>query len=471
MPPFSLTSAITGIAKNVGTRIGKTLRGKSTEPVNTSVQAPVATAGSQQLGPAKPTQTSIPKVSASTPTALPQQTGIQLDPRFQGMSAGQISDTLENERRSAARRGGADVTPQIGDTVDSSALSPNNTVDALTAANRKRVEELYSRFDQSESEKQALAEINRLTEARNSLESKKKRRISELMKNTEGLTEVGLERVVRGEEAAFDSQLADIDTQITGFRDNVTAIQQSRQEALNNIKMIQDMTGEEQIGGIQTDPLTGEQTAYFRNPLTGEVTTRQLGTVSVAPEVKQIITDDATGAIFAIQTNPQTGQLEQVQIGSVTATPRSGGAGGGTAADIKLQQKQEDKLLVQENLVAALEKYKTAVDKIKDKGITGAFDLNFDPTITRLRGDLQALYKDAYALGALDAGVERLVNNILGLNITSKVSPARHAKALDELIKDTKEKTIFKDETGANVSLNTVGGGEVILDDLPWGEQ
>jgi hypothetical protein len=464
MPPFS------GLTERFKKTFAPAINAVSNfvaQPAPKVYSAPQRTQSTAPASSTIPASTSPTKVNTPTPTAMPTGGSVNLDPRFAGMSAGKIADTLENERRDAERaKRRANITPEIGDTTTSDALSPDNTTDSLVAQNQKRMQDLFAKFDTSESETQAQAEINRLTEEKNALESKKKKRVAELMKNTEGLTEVGLERVVRGEEAAFDDQIADLDTQLTGFKDNVTSIQKSRQDALNNIKLIQDMTGEEQIGGIQTDPLTGEQTAYFRNPLTGEVTTRQLGTVSIKPEIQQIVTDQETGEIFALQINPTTGQLEQVSVGSITATPRLSGTA--TAAQTKLQQKQEDKILTQENILTALEKYKVAVDRIKDKGIAGAYDLNFDPTITRLRGELGALYKDAYSLGALDAGVERLVNNILGLNISSKISPSRHAEALDGLIKDTKEKIIFKDETGKNVSLNTVGGGEVIIDDLDF---
>jgi hypothetical protein len=267
-----------------------------------------------------------PTATTSSPTATPTAGSVQLDPRFQGMSAGKIADTLENERRDAERaKRRANITPEIGDTTTSDALSPDNTTDSLVAQNQKRMQDLFAKFDTSESETQAQTRINELTESRNSLESKKKKRISELMKNTEGLTEVGLERVVRGEEAAFDDQIADLDTQISGFQSNIKSSQEARTLALQNAKMVQEMTGEQMIGSVQTDPVTGEQSAYFQNPVTGELSQRYVGTINISPEDSFF---NLSAGERRYRINPETGQAELV-ASAPSAASSAGGSGFG----------------------------------------------------------------------------------------------------------------------------------------------
>lgn len=390
MPPFS------GLTERFKKTFAPAINAVSNfvaQPTPNVYSAPKREQSTAPASSSIPASTSPAKVSAPTPTALPQQTGVQLDPRFQGMSAGAIQDTLENERRQRARGGGVDVTPSIGDTVDSSALSPDNTVDSLTAANQKRMQDLFARFDESESEKQAQTRINELLDTRNSLESRKKKAVANLMKNTEGLTERGLERVVRAEEAAFDDQIADIDTQITGFQSNIKSAQEARTLALQNAKMVQELTGEQMIGSVQTDPVTGEQSAYFQNPVTGELSQRVVGQISVSPEDSYF---NLSAGERRYRINPDTGQAELVASAPSAKSASSGGgfAGfglGGQATDsgVNLGQLETSFSRAVTGLPLNQRQYATGLfyDMINSGDTQGAYDYTKQLIIDSLPAD------------------------------------------------------------------------------------
>jgi hypothetical protein len=173
----------------------------------------------------------------------------------------------------------------------------------------------------SESETRAQEQLDALLTRRAQIETEKRQELRRLDENAEGLTSRGRDILRSQAEARFDAQLGDIDIQAQSFQGAIDSSRQARSDSMNQIRLIQEMTGEQQIGGIQTDPMTGVQFAYFQDPITGSVTTRQLGAIGIEPEILSVAEAQTLGVPYG--TTVQQAQ----QMGIVPQRISSGGDG------------------------------------------------------------------------------------------------------------------------------------------------
>lgn len=124
-------------------------------------------------------------------------------------------------------------------------------------------------------------------------------------------------------------------------------------------------------------------------------------------------------------------QLKNMQIARLSSEIASSGASGE-----KLTADQRKTQLATANLVSLLNDYKSAITGV------GFFSANRPAKRTELlnlKGRIAAEYKQAKQLGTLDAGVERLINQIVpdpGKLSISSLSNEAQIKAIDDTIKD-----------------------------------
>jgi len=187
-------------------------------------------------------------------------------------------DQLNQSRVDAKFTNNIEVNPKS--TVKSSSLSPDNTTSALKQA-RKQMEDRFLAGLKPSDNLNKLAEIQN---ERADLEDQYDEEYKALKANPEGKLSTQLNSQLQGVKERQNDQLAKIAVR-EGIALGIVTREEGMQDTLlKNIKEITALTQDDMVGSLQTDDVTGEISAFFRNPETGEMRQEVVGQTTIKPD-------------------------------------------------------------------------------------------------------------------------------------------------------------------------------------------
>ncbi len=238
---------------------------------------------------------------------VPQATQVPQDNRQslinQLQSIKQSLDTLKNSR----------IRTDFNPNFDRPSFSSNSLVKNSTKASifkkRKDLEKsLLEKTQPSEKEQALLEQFTDISERLAREQNKFDRQFSniEFNQDTQGNT-LGLfgsgQQVRAGQLSREQAlQIGALRNLQDAARTSLQVAQNLRGASLSDLKALQSLTTPEILGTPKVDNSTGKVTAFQRDPLTGDVTTVDVGNIPVDKtfKIQSIITNEATGEKFAV---------------------------------------------------------------------------------------------------------------------------------------------------------------------------
>jgi hypothetical protein len=205
----------------------------------------------------KPTPTVQTPQPVVQPYTQPQITQARVDSKF--------TDNVKVEPKS---------------TVKADTLSPDNTMSSLRQARK----EMETRFLEGLKPSDNLTKLAELQNERADLEEQYEKEYKELKANPEGKLSGNLNAQLREVKERQNDQLAKM-----AVREGIALGIVNREEGLQDkllksISEITKLTQDDIVGSLQTNPITGEIYAMFRNPETGEMRQETVGQTSIKPD-------------------------------------------------------------------------------------------------------------------------------------------------------------------------------------------
>lgn len=261
MNPFNFLSPQVKGAINQASGLVKSIFGKKDTPKAipnapmTPYQPPVSTpVVSQKTQPVK--QTTQP-VATSRPVAQAP-----------------VNTTLDLQKQMKTSNSFNVTPPQ---TSPAAAVSPDNTTSALKQA-RKQLEEQFLGSLQPSSQTQDLAKLrNQIADT----QIKQKKEFKEFQKQSEGMSTA----VYNAEEQKFrqtqNEELANLAIRESAMVSGLQLTQDEQKLIKDNLKTAMELTNGDMVGGLQTDQVTGDVYAYFKDPSTGQLSQQTVGKTNV----------------------------------------------------------------------------------------------------------------------------------------------------------------------------------------------
>lgn len=165
-------------------------------------------------------------------------------------------------------------------TVKASATSPENTKSSLQQA-RKTLEDQFLSSLKPNKMTEQLADLR--LEAAN-LTEKYDKEYKALKTNPEGKLSGNLDAQLRGTKEKQNEQLGYLALRETALTGALQLDKDQQKSIIDNIKTISGMTDADMIGSLDTDPVTGDVYAYFKDPTTGEIEQKTVGKTNIKPE-------------------------------------------------------------------------------------------------------------------------------------------------------------------------------------------
>lgn len=175
--------------------------------------------------------------------------------------------------------------------VSSKALAPENTMSSLLQS-RKQLEDRFLKSLQPSDLTNQLAEV-RLEAV--DLQEKYKKEYEALKANPEGKLTANLTQDLRNLKEKQNEQLGYLAMRESALTGAIQLDKEQQQSIIENIKTISGLTQADMIGSLQTDEVTGDVYAYFRDPDTGSISQQTVGKTNIKPTTVQ--TGGGSGAL------------------------------------------------------------------------------------------------------------------------------------------------------------------------------
>jgi hypothetical protein len=164
-------------------------------------------------------------------------------------------------------------------TVTADKLAPENTMSSLMQARK----EMEKRFVEGLTPSDNLKKLAEIQNERADMEEQYAEEYKALKANPEGKLSGNLNAQLRDVKERQNDQLAKIAIR-EGIALGIVNLEKDQQnDLLKNIKEITALTQDDMVGSLQTDPVTGQISAFFRNPETGEMRQEVVGQTSIKP--------------------------------------------------------------------------------------------------------------------------------------------------------------------------------------------
>ena len=250
-------------AKNI---VGSVLPKKPTPTPAPTPSAPIGPQKPSGIYPQKPITQPVINKPITPPVSLKTAPGQYPTPDVaQSMVDQKMTDVV-------------DVKPEK--TTKAGRLSPDNTKSDLLTARKKLESDFLASLKPSTTTKD-LADIR--LEAANLTEQYNKE-YKALKANPEGKLSGNLDAQLRETKEKQNEQLGYLAMRESAITGALKLDQDQQKSILDNIKAISGMTQDDMVGSLDTDPVTGDVYAYFKNPETGEISQKTVGKTNVKPD-------------------------------------------------------------------------------------------------------------------------------------------------------------------------------------------
>jgi hypothetical protein len=147
---------------------------------------------------------------------------------------------------------------------------------------RQQLEQQY--MDSFTQQSETLAQLGTLRNEIADATIQNKKEMAELEKNRQGAFGGGLKTQMQALRDKQSERMANYAIREAALTGTLQLEKDQRKEVVDAIKFIASQTDTEMVGSLQTDPVTGDIFAFFKDPQTGEMTQQTVGKTTIKPD-------------------------------------------------------------------------------------------------------------------------------------------------------------------------------------------